>query len=128
MIKQLLTVADDKWTILFYYCVSVKDFDSVVETSISLGCPLNEATRAADIVSKQLNTGLTVSDLDKKISFVCVSNATSRPQFVNTVIHELKHVQSHICEYYGVDESSEQAAYLIGYLALRVYKTLSKFI
>jgi len=35
---------------------------------------------------------------------------------MNTIVHEAKHVQSHICEYYNVPEDSEEAAYLIGYI------------
>ena len=128
MIKQLITVADNKWKILLYYNVDENNFNLVHNTLIELGCPEEDALRATKIVSNQLNTGLTVSDLNQKISFVCVSNASSRSQFVNTVVHELKHVQSHICEYYDVDESSEQAAYLIGYIALKVYKLLKNFI
>ena len=49
-------------------------------------------------------------------------------QFVNTAIHEAKHVQSHICSYYGIPEDGEEAAYLIGYLVQRMYKMFSKII
>lgn len=38
-----------------------------------------------------------------------------------TQLREAKHVQSHICAYYDVDEDSEEAAYLIGYIAKRMY-------
>ena len=62
------------------------------------------------------------------MSVVCISEVTSVDQFVNTVIHEAKHVQSHICEYYGIAEDSEQAAYLIGYLVQRMYKMFAKFV
>ena len=47
---------------------------------------------------------------------------------MNTAIHEAKHVQSHICEYYGIDEDTETAAYLIGHLVQRMYKMLAKIL
>ena len=42
-------------------------------------------------------------------------------RFCNTIVHEAKHVQSHICMYYGVDEDTEDAAYLIGYIIMKMY-------
>lgn len=74
------------------------------------------------------NTGFTHTDFNKKRSIVAISKSSSKEQFLNTVIHELKHVQSHICKYYNVDEDSEEAAYLIGYLAQRIHKNLLEFI
>jgi hypothetical protein len=41
---------------------------------------------------------------------------------MSTLVHELKHVQSHICEYYNVSESGEEAAYLIGYLTKLIFQ------
>lgn len=42
---------------------------------------------------------------------------------INTIAHEAKHVQSNICKYYNIPEDGEQAAYLIGYLAMEMYKS-----
>lgn len=66
------------------------------------------------------NTGFTHTDFNKKRSIVGIARTTSRSEFWNTIVHELKHVQSNICKYYHVDEDSEDAAYLIGYLMKRV--------
>lgn len=74
------------------------------------------------------NTGFTHTDFKNKRSIVGISFASSKKQFFNTVIHELKHVQSHICKYYNVKEDSEQAAYLIGYLAQEIHKNVKSFI
>lgn len=73
------------------------------------------------------DTGFTYTDFDKRRSIVGISPTTSKEQFFNTLIHEIKHVQSHICKYYNVEESSEDAAYLIGYIAQRMYKTFKYF-
>lgn len=62
------------------------------------------------------------------MSIVCIGKATDIGQFVNTAIHEAKHVQSHICSYYGIDEDTETAAYLIGHLVHRMYKMLEKIL
>lgn len=70
----------------------------------------------------QLNSGFTHTDFDKKRSIVGIGKTDSKEQFMNTIVHEAKHVQSNICEYYEVPEDGEQAAYLIGYLVMRMYR------
>ena len=127
MIRQLIVVQNDKWNILIWYGVSNKNRTEVYEQLVSMGCPLPDAEYATNVVSRYKNTGLTFSDTDSRVSFVCVSSATSYSQMVDTIVHEIKHVQSHICEYYDVDEDSEDAAYLIGYIARQIYKLLSKY-
>ena len=125
MIKQVINV-QNKWNILIWYGVDKNDYADVYEMLVWLGCSIPDAEYSANIVSSFPNTGLTFSDTDSRVSFVCVSSTTSYSQMVDTIMHEIKHLQSHICEYYDVEEDSEDAAYLVGYLANNVYKFLSK--
>jgi len=76
----------------------------------------------------EVNSGFTHTDFKKKWSIVAIGRANSRQQFLNTMIHELKHVQSHICRYYNVPEDGEEAAYLIGYLAMKTHGYLTRFL
>lgn len=76
----------------------------------------------------QKNTGFTHTDFKKKRSIIGISKVTSKEQFLNTVVHEAKHLQSHICKYYGVDEDSEDAAYLIGYIVQSMFEYIKLFI
>jgi len=68
------------------------------------------------------NTGFTQTDFSRKQSIVGISKVTNKSQLINTIVHEAKHVQSHICRYYNVSEGSEAAAYLIGYITQQMYK------
>lgn len=68
----------------------------------------------------ELNSGFTRTDFNKRLSIVCIGLCDSYAEFLNTVVHEAKHVQSHICTYYDVPENGEDAAYLIGYLIGRM--------
>lgn len=72
----------------------------------------------------QKDTGFTYTDFTKKQSIVGISYSTSEEEFFNTVVHEIKHVQSHICKYYNVKEDSEDAAYLSGYIAQRMIRKI----
>lgn len=73
----------------------------------------------------QDNGGFTHTDFDKKLSIVGIGYANSKAQLMNTIVHEAKHIQSHICRYYEVPEDGEQAAYLIGYIIMKMYEVFS---
>ena len=74
------------------------------------------------------NTGFTHTDMKKRLSIVGISNASSKEEFLNTIVHEAKHIQSNICKYYDVPENGEQAAYLIGYIVMKMYDVFKRFI
>lgn len=69
------------------------------------------------------DSGFTATDYNKRISIVGIGLTTNKAEFINTIVHEAKHVQSHICKYYHVPEDGEQAAYLIGYITMKMYKS-----
>ena len=81
-----------------------------------------------DVELGQKNGGFTYTDFKKKQSIVGIGKSTSDAQFLNTITHEAKHVQSHICNYYKVKEDSENAAYLIGYIIQRMFEVFKSLI
>lgn len=74
------------------------------------------------------NTGFTYTDFHERKSIVGISSTSSQEQLMNTIVHEAKHVQSHICRYYNVEEDSEEAAYLIGYIVQNMHKVFRNMI
>ena len=112
---------------LVYYGVHKEDFIEVEDALKQLGCSRADIRRSLRVLTKE-NTGFTFSNSEYKMSIICVGPSSDVSQFVNTAIHEAKHVQSHICSYYKIPENSEKAAYLIGYLVQRMYKMFSKII
>ena len=125
MVTQYIGLGDNDWGILIYYGTDEEDVKDIYNALVALGCPTKDAAKATKTVTHNLNTGLTFSNTDLRMSLICVSDATSADEFVNTAIHEAKHIQSHVCEYFNVDEDSETAAYMIGYIVQRMYKMLS---
>lgn len=81
-----------------------------------------------EIYLGQDNAGFTHTDFKKKQSIVGIGVTNSKAQLINTIIHEAKHVQSHICRYYNVPEDGEQAAYLIGYIVMRMYNSFKQLL
>lgn len=127
MIAQYIQLGDRDWNVLVYYNVSKEDFVEVADSLEQLDCSEEDLKKSLRILRRK-NTGFTFSNTDYKMSIVCISEATNIGQFVNTAIHEAKHVQSHICEYYGIKEDTETAAYLIGHLVHRMYMMLEKIL
>ena len=84
-------------------------------------------TVAYNVWLGEMDTGFTYTDFDRKKSIVGISLTTSNEQFFNTLVHEAKHVQSHICMYYNVAEDSEAAAYLSGFIAQKMYRCFKHF-
>jgi hypothetical protein len=127
MIAQYIQLGDRDWNVLVYYNVKPEDFVEVCDSLRQIGCSKRELAKAFKTLRRE-NTGLTFSSTDYKMSIVCIGHASDVGQFVNTAIHEAKHVQSHMCAYFGIDEDSETAAYLIGHLVHRMYKMLEKIL
>lgn len=76
----------------------------------------------------QINAGFTHTNYDKKLTIVGIGKSSSKEEFINTIAHEAKHIQSHICQYYNVNEDGEDAAYLIGYLIMKMYNKFKNYI
>lgn len=125
MTRQYINLGEHDWEVLIYYDVTPKHFVEIRDALEGLKCPNKDIEDALDVL-RHKNTGFTFTNSEYKMSMVCIGRATCIPQFVSTIIHESKHVQSHICSYYEVSEKSETAAYLIGYLAHEMYKLLAK--
>ncbi len=74
------------------------------------------------------DVGFTYTSPRKKTSIVGIAATSSQEEFLNTIVHEAKHVQSHICNYYNVPEDGEQAAYLIGYIVQKMHRVFKNMI
>lgn len=127
MIAQYIQLGRRGWNVLVYYNVGEEDFVEVADSLKQLGCSEKNIKRSLKVMRNK-NTGLTFSNSEYKMSIICISRSTNTSEFVNTAIHEAKHVQSHVCSYYNIKEDSEEAAYLIGYLVQRMYKMFAKLV
>ena len=116
---------DGKWAVIFAYGINAGSLDEISSWLEALGSDDEQVAEACHVIM-QPNAGFTFSNPDLRMSVVCIGNATSDEQWWDTLVHEIKHVQSHICSYYNVPEKSEEASYLIGYImriAIRALKS-----
>lgn len=127
MIGQYIELGNRGWSILIYYNADLSDSFEIADSLKQVDASQKEIKKALHVL-RHKNTGFTFSNEDTRMSIVCIGKAENKQQFLDTAIHEIKHVQSHICEYYDVEEDSEEAAYLIGYIARRMYRFIQMFI
>lgn len=125
MVTQYIGLGENDWGILIYYGTSEEDIDDIYNALVALGCSKKDADRSAYMVTHGVNVGLTFTNTDLRMSLICISDATTADEFVNTAVHEANHVQSHVCEYYNIKDDEEPASYLIGYIVQRMYRMLS---
>lgn len=128
MFAQCIQIHKYDWNVLVYYNVDEDDFIEIEDSLLQIECPKDYIRKAFKVIGRNKNTGFTFSNSDYKMSIVCISNTTSASQFVSTSVHEAKHVQSHICKYYHVEEDGERAAYLLGYIIMKMYRAFRDMI
>lgn len=103
----------DKWELIIY--LYGKYNESLYDDLTRIGVSQKEINNAFELYHS-INKGFTYSNLNLRTSVVGISKASSKAEFYNSVTHEFKHVQSHICDYFDISEDGEEAAYLIGYM------------
>lgn len=127
MTRQYIKLKSNDWGVLVYYNVGKRDFVEITDSLLQLYCPKQDIKKALSTIRKK-NSGFTFSNFDYKMTVVCIGKATTIGQFINTTIHEAKHAQSHICQYYNIKENTEDAAYLIGHIVHKMYDMLERIL
>lgn len=125
MIKQEIIIGKNKWKVMILYTPLRGDLGEVVKMLSRLNCPKKDVVKIKKIIKYNIkNTGFTFSAIPRKESIVAICSATEPAQYFNTAIHEINHLQNDILKYYKVNNDSEDAAQLIGYIAMKMFKIL----
>lgn len=112
-----------KWAFVFAYGIGEDDVEDVGDWLEALGASRREIARACRVILGT-NKGFTYSNSDLRMSVVCISHASSREQWWDTVAHEVDHLQAAILDYYQVAPGTEDAAWLQGYLVRQIVKVM----
>jgi len=123
--KERYIDVDGAWGILLCYDYTRRDYDRMHAIMESFGMSEYRIIEAMDVL-RHKNTGMTVSRSDLTMSVMFVGPATSKEQFMDTVAHEIDHVQHAIARHYDVSCGSEDAAWLQGYIMREVTRILEK--
>ena len=123
--KERYIDVDGAWGILLCYDYTRRDYDRMHAIMESFGMSEYRIIEAMDVL-RHKNTGMTVSRSDLTMSVMFVSPATSKEQFMDTMAHEIDHVQHAISRHYDVSCGSEDAAWLQGYIMREVTRILGE--
>jgi hypothetical protein len=120
---------------MIHYNIYFKPYDWEVEVYVVLNncyiskiidslrdCPQSEIQSAFLNLTTRVNSGF-VKTMDKR-SIVVINKPTTIEEFVNVYNHEKNHLEMHICEEFGIDPYSEEAAELSGKLAKCLFSSL----
>ena len=106
------------WLVKAYINSDVSDADLILGELLSVGVDMDTMRFAfRNLRGGQKNTGLTYTSLWYRTTILVVSQSTSAEEFFNSLVHEISHAKTHICEYLGIDLTSEEASYFSGGLA-----------
>lgn len=113
------------WKVVVWYLDGEKnpDYEAIAEDLSAIGFSGVKLERAMSLLStEEENIGLTYSNFARHLSVMVIGHTSSADECANTLVHERKHIEYHICKSYGIDPYSEEAAYLAGRIASKMYK------
>lgn len=110
------------WKVYAYYGVTPKYKDIILEQLHLMGCKQEYIEESLDIIGKKNpNTGFTYTNYFTKQSVIVISDCDSREDFINTLVHEARHLQQHIQDEYQLSDYTEEIYYLIGSITQIMY-------
>lgn len=129
MIVQNLYIDKYKWTVTAYYAVTRYYVEEIMENLERLCSEDNYLEEAfSNLKRNSLDSGLTYSNFRKRESVLVVALASSAEQFHRALMHEARHLQSHIASVYGINEKSEEVCYLLDDIVGKMHKVTAPLI
>lgn len=122
MIRATLYIRKYDWIVHCYFALDCYYAHEIVSQMARIGANERQWADAWNsMVSENLNGGLTYSNFRRRES-VLVTELTSSPEeFLNTYVHEIGHLATHIAQADGIDLKGEEVRYLEGELAMALY-------
>lgn len=114
---------EEAWGVVICYDLEQRDEAEMCRLMASLG--VYDCDEPLGVLLRHKNTGMCVTDMEKRMSLIFVGDATDSEQWWDTVTHELYHCQQAICEYYGVRSDSEDGAWTMGYLMRKTVEQIA---
>lgn len=129
MKRQRIHIPEYEWIVDIYYDSTPKDANEIIRKIAALGCSREGILKTYEQLSSGiLNNGFTYTNRVLKRSVMSLGRASSFAQFLNSFVHELHHLVTHIGTTEGLDLQGEDICYLSGSIAQRMYPILLHYI
>lgn len=127
MIRQEIYLDKVGWTVVAYIAVTHFEVDEIMQTLERAGCRgRNLESAYRNLSSGSLNTGLCFSG--DGVSVLVISVTSSKPQFLNSLVHESHHLATQIGSSLGYDLMGEDVCYLAGKIAEEMYPAVGRYL
>lgn len=129
MIRATITLPKYGWRVHAYIAVSSYYTDDILKDMEALGASEKHLADAFNNLSSgQLNNGLTYTSSEKRETIWVVALTSSAREFMDSFVHEIRHLEQHIANECGIDQNSEEVCYLCGDIAYRLFPYCKKLL
>lgn len=129
MIIQKLHLKKYDWRIVILYQVTYEHLTYILKILDEMQADRKSVIAATNNISANLpNTGFIYSNYEDRQSLIVIGKATSAEQLLNTISHEVNHLEEHIGKVCNVEANSEEACHLVGYVMQRMGAVFKKII
>lgn len=129
MKRQVIHIPEYEWTAYVYYDTTQYNTDEILNKLYSLGCSEKGILRTRkQLLGGGYNNGFTYSNRSLKQSVVSLGRASEFAQFLNSFVHELQHLSTHIAQANGINLDGEEICYLSGWIAQEMYPILIHYL
>lgn len=106
------------WEADIFFCITHYDERVLQDSLESADAPWLVLVRMREIArDDEYNTGFTYSNIANRKSVVVIGKSTNLSEFINTFMHELRHLTDDIASASGMELSGEGVGYLQGEIA-----------
>ena len=129
MIIQRFIIPNYDWKVVVLHNTNVSNKAFIIKTLKEICDDDYYISKAeSSIDANKPNQGFIYSNVKTKCSIINIGYATNTSEYIDTIIHEANHLQSHIASYYNLDEKGEEVCYLIAHIVKTIYKDFAKII
>lgn len=129
MLRQRFHIDKYNWNITAYYAVTGYHLNEIMSNLMRIGCNGDYMREAYENLSKNnVGSGLTYSNYLLRETVMVVALTSSAKEFHKALIHEIRHVQSHIATAYNIDEKSEEVCCLLDDIVGLTHDTIAPLI
>ena len=113
MIHRVLGIG--RWTVDFLFAVKRYDVEGVLACLMDARAPETVLDQAEELMlSCDYNCGFTYSDQRRRRAVVLIGPTTSGGEFLDTLVHEIRHLADSIAKSLDIPLDSERPAYISG--------------
>ena len=110
-----MVIAIGRWAVDFLFATKRYDIDGVLACLYDAYAPDYIMEQAEDLMlSCDYNCGFTYTNQNRRRAVVLIGPTTSGEEFINTLVHEVRHIADAIAKSLGVPLDSERPAYISG--------------